>query len=109
MGIEHPEIPGPPSLVAEMRETIVETRKAIEAWQVIRDRCTASVADALAEGAIDDIGLLAGIADGLIVAYEYAKADKDPLTLALIEQGMLHVGRRLARAIGPKKAGLICH
>lgn len=109
MSIEHPETPGSPALVAEMREIIAETRKAIEASQVILDRCSASVADAPAEGGIDDIGLLGGIADGLIVAYGYAKADQDPLTLALIEQAMLHVGRRLARAIGPKEAGFICH
>lgn len=108
---------GTTSLVAEMREIIDETRRAIEASQVILDRCTAAIAEGPAKHPRDhpgghaagDIALLEGIADGLIVAYEYAKLDDDPLTLALIEKGMLHVGRRLARAIGPKQAGLACH
>lgn len=133
MSIDHRKVADQPSLVAEMREIIEETRKTIEASQVILDRCTGSIAEAPgknsaehpaknpvrnrindladrpAEQESEHISLLEGVADGLIVAYEYAKLDNDPLTLALIEKAMLHVGRRLAQAIGPKQAGLACH
>lgn len=117
MSIDHPKVAGQPSLVAQMREIIEETRKTIEASQVTLDRRTGSLAEPPANDLADHpagpesehISLLEGIADGLIVAYEYAKLDNDPLTLALIEKAMLHVGRRLAQAIGPKQAGLACH
>ena len=127
MSIDYPKVADQPSLVAEMREIIEETRKTIEASQGILDRCTAHVAEAhsaearaaegtsgdpfrqLADAASATVSLLEGIADGLIVAYEYAKLDNDPPTLALIERAMLHVGRRLAQAVGPKQAGLARH
>ena len=113
MSIDHPKAPVQPSLVAEMREIVEETRKTIEASQGSLGRCEASSAEAPAAEAVDPareiVGLLEGIADGLIVAHEYAKLDDDAPTLALIEKAMLHVGRRLARAIGPKQAGVACH
>ncbi len=108
MSREHPESVGTPALVAEMREVIKETRRTIEASQVILDRCAVPAPEAPAEHAAD-LDLLGGIADGLIVAYEYAKLDKDTLTLGLLEKAMLHVGRRLARTVGPKEAGLARH
>ena len=113
MSIDHPKVAVQPSLVAEMREIVEETRKTIEASQVILDRCAAPAAEEPARDPVDPaselVGLLEGIADGLIVAHEYAKLDADAPTLALIEKAMLHVGRRLARAIGPKQAGVACH
>ena len=109
MGIERPAILGTPELVAEMREIIADTRKSIEASQEILDRCAAPALDLPPVCAADDLDLLGGVADGLIVAYAYAKRDGDALTLALIEKAMIHVGRRLAHAVGPKEAGLVCH
>ena len=113
MSIDHPKVAVQPSLVAEMREIIEETRKTVEASQAVLDRCATPVAEAPAPEAIDPaaerVSLLEGIADGLIVAHVYAKLDDDAATLALIEKAMLHVGRRLARAIGPKTAGIACH
>ncbi len=43
----------------------------------------------------------------LIQAFELSEADNDAYTQALLGRVLNHVGRRIAVALGPKRAGLI--
>ena len=102
-----------PDLVAEMRVLADETREAIEASQAILDRCEEPCPDSglpdRQPPSSDALDLLGEIGEGLIHAYRFAKQDGDPLTVALIEKALFHIGRRLARGMTPAEAGLVCH
>ncbi|MET0428681.1 MAG: hypothetical protein ABW026_09300 [Microvirga sp.] len=100
-------------LLAEMRAMIDAARHAIEVSQAARDQPVEDQAAApeelSAEGANESADLLGDISDNLLVAYHLAKHDGDPLTVALIEKVLFHVGRRLARGMSPADVGIPCH
>lgn len=100
-------------LLAEMRAMIDAAREVIEVSQATRDRPAEDLSPASepepVEFPIDSSDLLGDISDNLLVAYQLAKHDGDPLTVALIEKVLFHVGRRLARGMSPADAGIPCH
>ncbi len=98
-------------LLAEMRAMIDAAREVIEVSQATRDQPAEDLASEPepVESAIDSSDLLGDISDNLLVAYQLAKHDGDPLTVALIEKVLFHVGRRLARGMSPADAGIPCH
>ena len=98
-------------LLAEMRAMIDAARHAIEVSQAADERPDEeAVSESLSVGeATDSADLLGDISDNLLVAYHLAKHDGDPLTVALIEKVLFHIGRRLARGMSPADAGIPCH
>ncbi|MCJ2059266.1 hypothetical protein MKL09_22365 [Methylobacterium sp. J-048] len=98
-------------LLAEMRAMIDAARQVIEVSQATHARPAAAPAPEplSAEALSDSSDLLGDISDNLLVAYHLAKHDGDPLTVALIEKVLFHVGRRLARGMSPADAGIPCH
>ena len=102
-------------LVAEMRAIVDETRKAIEASQVVLDRraerCSkpdsAERAEPEPHGERQDV--LGEISEGLIHAYRFARHDGDVLTVTLIEKALFHIGRRLARGMSVAESGVVRH
>ncbi|SFL16407.1 hypothetical protein [Methylobacterium pseudosasicola] len=98
-------------LLAEMRAMIDAARQVIEVSQAAPDRPAAvAVPEPLsAEIPSEPSDLLGDISDNLLVAYHLAKYDGDPLTVALIEKVLFHVGRRLARGMSPADVGIPCH
>lgn len=101
-------------LLAEMRAMIDAARQVIEGSKVTRvgpvgESAAAPVSTHGADAPHDPADLLGDISDSLLDAYQFAKHDGDPLTIALIEKVLFHVGRRLARGMTPAEAGIPCH
>ncbi|CAM2988619.1 hypothetical protein JHFBIEKO_3766 [Methylobacterium mesophilicum] len=101
-------------LLAEMRAMIDAARQVIEGSQAAHDgpageSAAAPVSSLGADVQHDPVDLLGDISDSLLDAYQLAKHDGDPLTIALIEKVLFHVGRRLARGMSPAEAGIPCH
>lgn len=100
-------------LLAEMRAMIDAACEVIEVSQATRDHAAEDLEPAAEPGSaelpVDSSDLLGDISDNLLVAYQLAKHDGDPLTVALIEKVLFHVGRRLARSMSPADAGIPCH
>ncbi|MCJ2122946.1 hypothetical protein [Methylobacterium sp. J-077] len=90
---------------------IESARQVIEGSQAAQARPAAAPApEPLSAEALSDASdLLGDISDNLLVAYHLAQHDGDPLTVALIEKVLFHVGRRLARGMSPADAGIPCH
>lgn len=100
-------------LLAEMRAMIDAAQQAIEVSRAARDAQDGEGAGATerhaADATNDSTDLIGDISDNLLVAYHLAKHDGDPITVALIEKVLFHIGRRLARGMSPADAGIPCH
>lgn len=108
-----PDAAAMPDLLAEMRALADETREALEASEAVLGRCAepfpGSGPPDGQERSGDGSDLLGEMGEGLIHAYRFAKQDGDPLTVALIEKALFHIGRRLARSMTPAETGIVCH
>ncbi|MCJ2095010.1 hypothetical protein MKK67_21265 [Methylobacterium sp. J-072] len=100
-------------LLAEMRAMTDSARQVIEVSQAARDQPVGETAVDPEPQSVDihsdSADLLGDISDNLLVAYHLAQHDGDPMTVALIEKVLFHVGRRLARGMSPADAGIACH
>lgn len=95
----------------ELRAAAEETRRALQASRdvVRRSREQSAIAAGPGRPGDGDLGPSKHLVECLIEAYEAAQGEADAQTRVLLGQVLHHVGRRVARALGPKATGIAVH
>ncbi|MFB0491565.1 hypothetical protein ABIE45_004151 [Methylobacterium sp. OAE515] len=94
----------------ELRAAAEETRRTLDASrELVRRSRVQSNSMAGSATLSDDVAPSQHLVECLIEAYEAAEDEPDARTRHLLGQVLHHVGRRIARAFGPKAVGLATH
>lgn len=102
------------AIARELRVTVQETRQALQVAHDLVERSRRQTQALVEPDNEHAVGAEYGtpselLVECLIEAYELAADEGEPQTHALLSQVLMHVGRRIARSIGPNTAKIIVH